>query len=74
MHFVPIQDFFHKNMHVIKKKVIFDRKVFKLQRFSKVFPNVGGNTLFYKLQEQFVPMKEIFKLKYANITKQCQVC
>ena len=38
--------FFHRNMHVIKKKEIFDSKVFKLQRFSKVFPNVGGNTLF----------------------------
>ena len=38
MHFIPIQDFFHKNMHVIKKKRKFDRKVFKLQRFSKVFP------------------------------------
>ena len=39
---------FHKNMHVIKKKEIFDSKVFKLQRFSKVFPNVGGKTLFWR--------------------------
>ena len=46
MYFISIQDFFHKNMYVIKKKDIFDRKVFKLQRFSKVFPNVGGNVLF----------------------------
>ena len=48
MHFIPIQDFFHKNMHVIKKKKKLDRKVFKLQRFSKVFPNVGGKTLFWR--------------------------
>ena len=48
MHFIPIQDFFYKNMHVIKKKEIFDRKVFKLQRFSKVFPNVGENALFWR--------------------------
>ena len=25
-------------MHIITKKEIFDRKVFKLRRFSKVFP------------------------------------
>ena len=48
VHLLPIQDFFHKNMHVIKKKKIFDRKVFKLQRFRKVFPNVGGNALFLR--------------------------
>ena len=48
MHFIPIQDFFYKNMYVIKKNDIFDRKVFKLQRFSKVFPNVGGNDLFWR--------------------------
>ena len=47
MHLIPIQDFCHKNMHIIKKKEIFDRKVFKLQRFSIVFPNVGGNALFW---------------------------
>ena len=46
MHFIPIQDYFHKNMHIIKKKDIFDRKAFKWQRFSKVFPYVGGNALF----------------------------
>ena len=46
MHFLPIQDFFHKKMHVIKKKKFFDRKVFKLKRFSKVLLNVGGNALF----------------------------
>ena len=40
-HMIPIQDFFHKNMHAIKKKEIFDRKVFKMQRFSKVLPNAG---------------------------------
>ena len=39
---------FHKNMHVIKKKEIFDHKVFKLQRFSKVSPNVCGNALFWR--------------------------
>ena len=38
--------FFHKNMHVIKKNNIFDRNVFKLQCFSKVFLNVGENALF----------------------------
>ena len=48
MHFLPIQKKFHKNMHVIKQKKKFDRKVFKLQRFSKVFPNVGGKTLFWR--------------------------
>ena len=48
MRFQPIQDFFHKNMHIFTKKVIFDRKVFKLQRFSKVFPNVGGNALVWR--------------------------
>ena len=37
MHFIPIV--FHKNMHIIKKREIFYRKIFKLQRFSKVFPN-----------------------------------
>ena len=51
MHLIPIQDLFHKNMHVIKKKEIFDCKVFKLQRFSKVFPDVGGNALFKRGQE-----------------------
>ena len=48
MHFIPIQDFRHKNMHVIKKKEIFERKFLELQRFSKVFPNVGGNALFWR--------------------------
>ena len=48
MHLIPIEDFFHKNMHVIKKKESFDRNVFKLQRFSKVFSNVGGNALFWR--------------------------
>ena len=48
MHLLPIQDVFYKNVHVIKKKEILDGKVFKLQRFSKVFPNVGGNALFWK--------------------------
>ena len=28
-------------MHVVKKKEIFDCRVFRLQRFSIVFPNVG---------------------------------
>ena len=46
MHFIPVQDFYHQHMHIIKK-YIFDHKVFKLQRFSKVFPNVGGNALFW---------------------------
>ena len=48
MLFISIQDFFHKNMHVIKKKEILDSKVFKLQRFNKVLPNVGGKTLFWR--------------------------
>ena len=46
MNLIPIEDLFHKNVHVIKKKEILDRKVFKFQRFSKVVPNVGGNALF----------------------------
>ena len=45
---IPIQDFFHKKMHLIKKKEIFNHKVFKLQRFNKVFHNVGGNALFWR--------------------------
>ena len=48
MHLIPIQDLFYKNMYVIKKKDIVDRKVFKLQRFSKVLPNVGGNARFWR--------------------------
>ena len=48
MHSIPIQNFFHNNMHVIRKKEILDRKVFKLQRFNKVFPNVGRNALFWR--------------------------
>ena len=48
MHWIPIQEFCHKNMHKIKKKDIFDRKIFKSQRFSNVFPNVGGNSLFWR--------------------------
>ena len=48
MHLIQVQDFLHKNMYVMKKKDISDRKVFKLQRFSKVFPNVGGNALFWR--------------------------
>ena len=35
-------------MNVIKKKEYFDRKAFKLQHFRKVFPNVGGNALFWR--------------------------
>ena len=38
MHLISIQDLLHENVHVIKKKENFNRKVFKLQRFSKVFP------------------------------------
>ena len=38
MQLIPIQDFGNKTMHIIKKKEIFDRKVLKSQRFSKVFP------------------------------------
>ena len=30
-----------------KKKENFDRKVFKLQRFSKILPNVGRNALLW---------------------------
>ena len=35
-------------MQVINKKEIFNHKIFKLQRFSKVFPNVGENALFWR--------------------------
>ena len=38
--------FFHKNTHVIKKKKCV-HKIFKLQCYSKVLPNVGGNALFW---------------------------
>ena len=30
MHFIPIQDFIYKNMHLIRNKEIFDCKVFKV--------------------------------------------
>ena len=40
--------FCHKNRHVIKRKKIFYLNVFKLQRFSKVLSNVGGNALFWR--------------------------
>ena len=46
--FTTILRFIHKNMHVIKRTKFLDHKVFKLQRFSKVLPNVGGNALFWK--------------------------
>ena len=49
MHFIAIQDFVPKNIHIIKKKIFLDSKVFKLQRFSKVFRNVGGKTLFWRV-------------------------
>ena len=45
MHLIPIQDLFTQ-IHKYKKKEISNRKVFKLKRFSKVFPKVGGNALF----------------------------
>ena len=48
MYLIPIQDFCHKNMHLIKKTEFVDRNVFKLQRFSKVFPNVGGSALLWR--------------------------
>ena len=41
--------FSDKNMHVIKNNKIFHCKVLKLQRFSKVFPNVGENELFWRV-------------------------
>ena len=47
MHLIPIQDFSQKYAHY-KKKSFFDRKVFKLQRFGQVFPNVGGKALFWR--------------------------
>ena len=37
--------FVSQKMHELKKKDISDCNVFKLQRFSKVFPNVDGTTL-----------------------------
>ena len=38
MHFIPIQDFFHKNMHIIKKKEIFDSKSSNCSVSVKFFP------------------------------------
>ena len=49
MHLKAIQKKIQKNMHVIKKKEIFDRKLFKLHCFSKVFPNVGGKAIFERV-------------------------
>ena len=41
--------FVHKNTHVINKKnYIRDRKIFKLQRYGKVLPDVGGNALIWR--------------------------
>ena len=48
MYVLLIQDLFHNNTHVIKQNEIGDRKIFKLQRYGKVLPNVGGNTLFWR--------------------------
>ena len=39
---------FSQKNQVIKKKEIVDCKVFKLQRLSKVFPNVSENALFWR--------------------------
>ena len=41
MHFVSIQDLYQDKAHILKKKVIFDSKVFKMQRFTGVTLNVG---------------------------------
>ena len=44
---IPIQDFFFLQKYADNKKIKkFDRKVLKLQSFSKVFPNDGGNAFF----------------------------
>ena len=43
MHFIPIQKYAGN-----KKERNIDRKVFKLQGFSKVFPNVGKTALFWR--------------------------
>ena len=37
--------FFHKKMHLIKKKKIIDSKVLLM---TQVFTNVGGNALFWR--------------------------
>ena len=39
--------FFSQKNAPIKKEV-FDHKVFKLQRFNKVLPNVGGIAQFWR--------------------------
>ena len=48
MHLLPIQDMFHKNVHVIKKKEILDRKVFKLQRWVQTPPPTVGQEPQFK--------------------------
>ena len=41
MHFVPIQDFFHKNMNVIKKKLLLGLQV---AAFQHSFPHQSDQT------------------------------
>ena len=58
MQLIPIQDFFHKNMHIIKRKGIFDRKAFRLQAPSFFFLSGWA----YKLVNLFVFETISFKI------------
>ena len=53
MHLIRIQEFFHKIIHVRKKK---DRNVFKMHCFTKVLANVGGTAKKRKKEEKKVTL------------------
>ena len=50
-------------MHILKKKEVFDRKVFKLQHFSKKFPNARN-----KLNDKNVKISDKTKFLGTVIT------
>ena len=50
-------------MHILKKKEVLDRKVFKLQQFSKNFPNARN-----KLNDKNVKILDETKLLGTVIT------
>ena len=52
-----------KNMHILKKKEVFDRKVFKLQHFSKKIPNARN-----KLNDKNVKISDKTKFLGTVIT------
>ena len=47
MHFVPIQDFFHKNMQVIKKKAFLTTRSSNCSVSAKLFPMLVETPYFW---------------------------